>query len=181
LRRHKKLGLLAQPDESERDFVARVQLAARELRDKELDDIEDKYEKKRLTIEERLAKAGERVERVKDQARDAKRQTAISFGSAVLGSLLGRSLINQSTIYRSTTAAKSASRAQKAESQVGRAEESYGRIEQQLVLLEDEMKKELEAASERYETAVSDIDTTTVRPLKRDVVVNAFLVVWLPE
>jgi hypothetical protein len=48
-------------------------------------------------------------------------------------------------------------------------------------LLEDEMKKELEAASERYETAVSDIDTTTVRPLKRDVVVNAFLVVWLPE
>jgi hypothetical protein len=179
--RHKKLGLFAQPGESERDFVARVQLAARELRDNELDDIEDKYEKKRLVIEERLAKAGERVERVKDQARDAKRQTAISFGSAVLGSLLGRSLINQSTIYRSTTAAKSASRAQKAESQVGRAEESYGRVAQQLVLLEDEMKKELEAVSERYENAVNDIDTTTVRPLKRDVVVNAFLVVWLPE
>jgi hypothetical protein len=181
LQHHRKLGLIAQPDESERDFVARVQLAAREVRDKELDDIEDKYEKKRLTLEERLAKAEERVERVKDQAKDAKRQTAISFGSAVLGSLLGRSLINQSTIYRSTTAAKSASRAQKAEGQVGRAEESYGRVEQQLAMLEDEMKKELEAAGERYETAVNDIDTTTVRPLKRDVVVNAFLVVWLPE
>ncbi len=181
LRRHQKLGLIAQPDESERDFFARVQLAARELRDKELDDIEDKYEKKRLTLEERLAKAEERIERVKDQAKDAKRQTAISFGSAVLGSLLGRSLINQSTIYRSTTAAKSASRAHKAEGQVGRAEESYGRVKQQLAMLEDEMKKELEAASERYETAVNDIDTTTVRPLKRDVVVNAFLVVWLPE
>lgn len=181
LRRHKKLGLLAQPDESERDFVARVQLAARELRDKELDDIEDKYEKKRLTLEERLAKAEERVERVKDQAKDAKRQTAISFGSAILGSLLGRSLINQSTIYRSSTAAKSASRAHKAEGNVGRAEESYGRVEQQLAVLEDEMKKELEAASARYEMAVNEIDTTTVRPLKRDVVVNAFLVAWIPE
>ncbi len=181
LRRHRKLGLLAQPDESERDFVARVQLAARELRDREVDDIEEKYEKKRLTLEERLAKAEERVERVKDQEKDAKRQTAISFGSAILGSLLGKSLINQSTIYRSTTAAKSASRAQKATGQVGRAKESYERVEQQLALLEEEMKKELEAASERYETAVNDIDTTTIRPLKRDVVVNAFLVVWLPE
>jgi len=180
LRRHRKLGLLAQPDESESDFVARVQLAARELRDKELDDIEEKYEKKRFSIEERLAKAEEHVERVKDQAKDAKRQTAISFGSAILGSLLGKSLINQSTIYRSTTAAKSASRAQKAEGQVGRAEESYERIEQQLATLEDEMKKELETASERYETAVDAMDTMSIRPLKRDVVVDAFLVVWLP-
>ncbi len=181
LRRHAKLGLVSGPEESERDFAARVQMAARELRDKELDTIEEKYEKKRFAIEEKLAKAEERIERTKDQARDAKRQTAISFGSAILGSILGKSLINQSTIYRSSTAAKSASRAQKSSSNVGRAEESYERVEQQLAMLEENMKKDLEAVGARYEAAVDEIDTTTIRPLKRDVVVKAFLVAWLPD
>ena len=181
LRRHAGLGLVSQPEESERDFIARVQLAAREKRDQELDVIEEKYEKKRYAMEEKRAKAEERVERVKDQAKDAKRQTAISFGSAILGSILGKSLINQSTIYRSSTAVKSASRAHKSAGNVGRAEESYERVEQQLAMLEEDMKQDLEAVGARYEAAVSEIDTVTIRPLKRDVVVKAFMVAWLPE
>lgn len=181
LREHKKLGLVSELDENERDFIARVKMAAREQRDRELDEIEAKYEKKRLTIEERIAKAEERVDRVKDQAKDAKIQSAISFGAAALGAVLGKSLISQSTVYKSATAAKSASRATKSASNIGRAEDSVERVEQQLKLLEADMKKDLEAVSERYEAAADDIVTTSVKPLKRDVVVNAFVLVWLPE
>ncbi len=181
VREHKKLGLISELEESERDFVARVKMAAREKRDEEMDAVEAKYEKKRLTIEERVAKAEERVDRVKDQAKDAKIQSAISFGAAALGAVLGKSLLTQSTIYKSATAAKSASRASKSSSNIGRAEESFERTEQQMALLESDMKKDLEAISERYEAAADDIVTTTVRPLKRDVVVNAFILTWMPE
>lgn len=181
LREHKKLGLVSEKDESERDFIARVKMAAREARDLEIDQLEAKYEKKRLTIEEKMAKAEERVDRVKDQAKDAKIQSAISFGAAALGAVLGKSLVTQSTVYKSATAAKSASRATKSASNIGRAEESADRVEQQLQLLESDMKKDLEAISARYEAAAEEIVTTKIKPLKRDVVVNAFMLVWLPE
>mgnify|MGYP003830796649 FL=1 len=161
--------------------MARVKMAAREKRDEEFDVIEAKYEKKRLAIEEKIAKAEERVDRVKDQAKDAKLQSAISFGAAALGAVLGKSLLTQSTVYKSATAAKSASRAVKSSSNIGRAEESFDRVEQQLELLEADMKKDLEAISERYDAAADEIVTTAVRPLKRDVVVNAFVVTWMPE
>ncbi|HZK29316.1 MAG TPA: hypothetical protein VFD19_03765, partial [Clostridia bacterium] len=132
-------------------------------------------------LEERVAKAEERVDRVKGQAKDAKMQSAISFGAAALGAVLGKSLISQSTIYKSATAAKSASRAQKSTGNIGRAEESYERVEQQMALLEEDMKKDLEAVSDRYESAAEDIVPVMVRPLKRDVVVKAFMLVWLPQ
>ncbi len=181
IREHKKLGLVSELDENERDFVARVKMAAREQRDMEFDAIEAKYEKKRLTMEEKIAKAEERVDRVKDQAKDAKIQSAISFGAAALGAVLGKSLLTQSTVYKSATAAKSASRATKSASNIGRAEETVERVEQQMDLLEADMKKDLEIVSDRYESAADDIVTTAIRPLKRDVVVNAFTLVWLPQ
>lgn len=181
LREHKKLGLVSELEESERDFVARVKMAARELRDREMDDIESKYEKKKLALDEKIAKAEERVERVKDQAKDAKIQSAISFGAAALGAVLGKSLMTQSNVYKSATAAKSASRASKSAGNVGRAEESAERVEQQLALLEADMKKDLEAVSERYDAAPDEIVTASIRPLKRDVTVDALILAWIPE
>lgn len=181
IREHKKLGLVSTLEEDERDFVARVKMAAREKRDIEMDEVEAKYEKKRLAIEEKIAKAEERVDRVKDQAKDAKVQSAISFGAAALGAVLGKSLVSQSNVYKGATAAKSLSRASKSSSNVGRAEESYDRVEQQMVLLEADMKKDLEAVSERYDQAADEIVTTTVRPLKSNVVVNAMVLVWMPR
>lgn len=181
LREHKKLGLVSEMDESERDFIARVKMAAREVRDEEIDQLEAKYEKKRLAIEEKMAKAEERIDRVKDQAKDAKIQSAISFGAAALGAVLGKSLVTQSTVYKGATAAKSASRATKSASNIGRAEESAERVEQQFKLLEADMQKDMEAISDRYEAAADAIVTTKIKPLKRDVVVNAFVLVWLPE
>lgn len=181
LREHRKLGLVSDMDESERDFIARVKMAAREVRDEEIDQLEAKYEKKRLAIEERMAKAEERIDRVKDQAKDAKIQSAISFGAAALGAVLGKSLVTQSTVYKGATAAKSASRATKSASNIGRAEESAERVEQQFKLLEADMQRDMEAISDRYEAAADAIVTTKIKPLKRDVVVNAFLLAWLPE
>lgn len=181
IREHKKLGLVSELDEEERDFIARVKMAAREQRDIELDELEAKYEKKRLAIDERIAKAEEKVDRVKDQAKDAKVQSAISFGAAALGAVLGKSLVSQSNVYKSATAAKSLSRASKSSSNIGRAQESMERVEQQLTLLEEDMKKDIKALSERYDKAADDIVTVTVKPLKSNVVVNAFILVWLPE
>lgn len=178
---HKGFGLIADPEESESEFKARVTMAAREKRDNDIDAIRDKYEKKKRTIDDRLARAEERVERTKDQESDAKRQSAISIGSAILGGLLGRKFLGQSTVYRGTTAAKSVSRAHKSTGNVVRAEESFERVQQQLATLEKDMNEDLDAVSVAYESALDGIDTIELRPLKRDVVLDAYMLVWIPE
>ena len=181
LLRHKGLGLFADPDESESEFKARVTMAAREKRDADIDAIRDKYEKKKRTIDDRVARAEERVERTKDQESDAKRQSALSIGSAILGGLLGRKFLGQSTIYRGTTAAKTVSRARKSTGNVVRAEESFERVQQQLATLEKDMNEDLDAVSAAYDNALNGIDTLELRPLKRDVVLDAYMLVWVPE
>ncbi len=181
LLRHKGLGLFADPDESESEFKARVTMAAREKRDTDIDAIRDKYEKKKRTIDDRVARAEERVERTKDQESDAKRQSALSIGSAILGGLLGRKFLGQSTIYRGTTAAKTVSRARKSTGNVVRAEESFERVQQQLATLEKDMNEDLDAVSATYDNALNGIDTLELRPLKRDVVLDAYMLVWIPE
>ncbi|NMA18489.1 MAG: hypothetical protein GX939_07015 [Clostridiaceae bacterium] len=181
LLRHKGFGLFADPEESESEFKARVTMAAREKRDTDIDAIRDKYEKKKRTIDDRLARAEERVERTKDQESDAKRQSAISIGSAILGGLLGRKFLGQSTVYRGTTAAKSISRAHKSTGNVERAEESFERVQQQLATLEKDMNEDLDSVSAAYESALDGIDTVELRPLKRDVVLDAYMLVWVPE
>ncbi|NLZ67174.1 MAG: hypothetical protein GX910_05980, partial [Clostridiaceae bacterium] len=181
LLRHKGLGLFADPDESESEFKARVTMAAREKRDADIDAIRDKYEKKKRTIDDRVARAEERVERTKDQESDAKRQSALSIGSAILGGLLGRKFLGQSTIYRGTTAAKTVSRARKSTGNVVRAEESFERVQQQLAILEKDMNEDLNAVSAAYDNALNGIDTLELRPLKRDVVLDAYMLVWVPE
>ncbi len=181
LLRHKGLGLFADPDESESEFKARVTMAAREKRDADIDAIRDKYEKKKRTIDDRVARAEERVERTKDQESDAKRQSALSIGSAILGGLLGRKFLGQSTIYRGTTAAKTVSRARKSTGNVVRAEESFERVQQQLATLEKDMNEDLNAVSAAYDNALNGIDTLELRPLKRDVVLDAYMLVWIPE
>ncbi|NMA00529.1 MAG: hypothetical protein GX924_05795, partial [Clostridiaceae bacterium] len=136
---------------------------------------------KKRTIDDRVARAEERVERTKDQESDAKRQSALSIGSAILGGLLGRKFLGQSTIYRGTTAAKTVSRARKSTGNVVRAEESFERVQQQLATLEKDMNEDLDAVSATYDNALNGIDTLELRPLKRDVVLDAYMLVWIPE
>ncbi len=85
-------------EESERDFVARVKMAAREKRDEEFDVIEAKYEKKRpLRLKRRSQRRRGAVDRVKDQAKDAN-PVRYFLGAAALGAVLGKSLLTQSTV-----------------------------------------------------------------------------------
>lgn len=94
---------------------------------------------------------------------------------------MGRKFLGQSTIYRGTTAAKTVSRARKSTGNVVRAEESFERVQQQLATLEKDMNEDLEAVSAAYDNALNGIDTLELRPLKRDVVLDAYMLVWIPE
>ena len=136
--------------------------------------------RRKRTIDDRAARAEERVERTKDQESDAKRQSALSIGSAILADCW---VANFSDSLQSIAVQrrKTVSRARKSTGNVVRAEESFERVQQQLATLEKDMNEDLNAVSAAYDNALNGIDTLELRPLKRDVVLDAYMLVWIPE
>ncbi|MDD2426916.1 MAG: hypothetical protein PHR78_00325 [Eubacteriales bacterium] len=178
---HKELKMFSEPGETERDFAARVQLAAREERDAALDKLKDQFEIKQKTLEGKIIRAEERVDRETEQSKDAKRQTAISFGSAVLGALLGKSLVSQSSVGRAGTAAKSASRSKRQAEDIVRAEQALERLVAEKTELDAETEQALSDLAAVYDTASENVETVQIKPLKRDITVKAFALLWVPE
>ena len=180
LHRNRGLKALSRPDESERDFVIRMQMESRETRDKELEALRRKYASQLQTLEERLRKQAQAVEREKQQASDAKLQTMISIGSTILSGFLGKKAVSSGTVGKATTAARSASRATRQAGDVTRAEESQESIEARIKELEAALEADLEAVNEKYETKAESLEQFSLKPLKRDVNVKAVTLTWLP-
>lgn len=84
------LKTLSKPNESERDFRIRLQEASREERDQLVERLRQKYAPKIAALEERIRRAEQAVAREEEQAKQQKLQTAISFGTALLGAFLGK-------------------------------------------------------------------------------------------
>ena len=87
-------------NESERDFRVRLQEKAREQRDAAADKLRQKYAPKLAALQEQLRRAQAAVEREKDQARQQQMETALSFGTTLLGGFLGRKAVSVGSLGR---------------------------------------------------------------------------------
>lgn len=171
---------VSEPGESERDFRVRLQQNAREERDKELDKLRKKYSSKINTLEDRVRRSELTLRGKEDQAKQHKLQTAFSVGATVLGSFLGKSAINASTLGRATTAARGAGRITKSQEDAKRAAENVEAIRQQLLDLEEEFKRETDLLNEEMNPLTEELDQFTVKPLKKDIMLRAFALAWVP-
>jgi hypothetical protein len=99
---------------------------------------------KLASVEDRLARARQKVEKEKAEAQNQSLQTYVSIGSAVLGALFGRRKISSTTIGKAATSMRTASRAARQQADVAHAEESLSSLEEKRRLLEDELEAELE-------------------------------------
>ena len=169
-------GLTSEPGESEAAFRIRVRQLGRERRDKELDAVRPKFEKRVRTLEDRLQRATHAIEREAQQAGQAKLNTTIAVGQTLLGALFGR---RGSSFSRAGTAARSASRIAKEAADVERAQEKADRVEEELRELREDMEMALEEIRDRYEEDEA-FATTVIRPRPSDVDVLQIGVLWRP-
>ena len=171
---------VSEPGETERDFRVRLQQNAREERDKELDKLRKKYSSRINTLEDRIRRSELTLRNKEDQAKQHKLQTALSVGATVLGSFLGKSPISSTTLGRATTAARGAGRISKSQEDAKRAAENVEAIRQQLQDLEEEFKRETDLLSEAMNPLTEELEQFTVKPLKKDILLRAFALAWMP-
>ena len=117
------LKLTSAAGESDRDFRVRVQLAAREARDAQVEALRAKYATKITRATEKVRKAEDSVGREQQQVSQQRVQTAVSVGATIFGALLGRKMVSTSTLGRATTAARGVSRSMKETEDVAKAQE----------------------------------------------------------
>ena len=170
--------LVSEPGESEGAFRGRLQVRAREERDAGVEELRKKYAAKTSTLEERLSKAQQRVQREQGQAGSAKMDAFVAAGTAVLGMLLGRKRVSVTTASRMGTAVRRAGRSYDQSGDVTRAEESAERVRQQMAELEEELQSEITKLGDSYDAQKEELESVDIRPKRSDIQVHFVGVGW---
>ena len=177
---HPGLEIASEPGESERAFRIRLRDAGREERDRQIEDLREKYEKKLRTAAERVRKAEQKVEREEEQASAQRMNTYMNIGTTVLTALLGRKKVSRSTMGRASSTIRTMSRSTKEKQDVERALEDLSAREEDLQELEQELEQEVDALKERLDPDLVALETLEIKPRRQDVDVQLVALAWVP-
>ena len=178
--RSKRFRLTSTPAETEGDFRARLQDAASEQRDAAIAKIRKRYATKTTTLENRLIRAEQAIAVQKEQSTKKKLDTAISFGTAILGAVLGRKKFSSSTATKVGSAMKTAGSARKEAADVERAEQTAEKVKADMAALNAELEKEIAALDTSFDAQTEELSEIVVRAKSTDINVAITGLVWLP-
>jgi hypothetical protein len=176
----KSFGLISQLGESEGEFRLRMAQIMRENRDLEVAKLRKKYDKRFTTLKDRLMRAEQAIAREDEQAKASKMQTAISFGTAILGAFLGRKAVSATSAQRVGTAMRSASRVQKEKMDVARAQERADAVRRQLSELDDRLQEDIDAIEFSIDAEAEELEKISVKPKSTDITLEIFGLAWMP-
>jgi hypothetical protein len=169
--------LASAPGESEGDFRARLGQALREHRDAEVAGLRDRYAARLKSLDDRIRRATDRVEREQSQYRQRKLDTAISIGTSVLGAIFGGRSV---ATTRAGSAARSAGRVFSESGDVSRATDSLGALTAERDELLQLVEREASALAESLDPARIALARLHLAPRKSDTTVARLAIAWEP-
>ena len=173
----KSLKLTSNAGESEGDFRARLAQGLREHRDREVAKLREKHATKLKSLDDRLRRAADRVEREKSQYSQRKLDTAISIGTSVLGAIFGGRSV---ATTRAGSAARSAGRVFSERGDVSRADESL----EALTAERDELLKRIEQEASDLTSTLDPssiaLERVRISPRKSDIAIGRVAIAWEP-
>lgn len=169
------LGHFSATGKRERDFKIRLQQAAREQRDSEVDKLEKQFATAIERLEAKLRKEERELSDKEAEHAARKQQELVGIGETVLGFLVGRR-----TIRGLSTAASQ----RRITAGVGRAvEESKAEIaemEQEIDQVEQTIKAQSDAITLKWANLLDELTLEAVAPRRTDINVQMVALVWLP-
>jgi hypothetical protein len=172
------LKMVSEPEETEGEFRARLQVLAREKRDTEAQKLRDRFDRKIRAVEQRVLKARQKVDEQQSQAVASKIETALSVGTAVLGAFMGR---KRSSISSAGSALRKAGRMRKESSDAAIAREALVKAQADLEALNEQFEAELSRISEAFDAQSEALEHIDIRPKTSDIDVQYFGIAWEPR
>jgi hypothetical protein len=168
------------PGEPEGEFRARLALAARERRDRAVEELRRKYAPKLQAFDDRERRAQERTAREQSQLTQQKFQAAISIGASILGAFMGRKTLSVTNMNRAATAVRSATRVGRESGDVDRADDNLDVIRQQHADLQRQFEADTAALERSLDVSTINFRSVQVTPRKSDIAVGEVALVWAP-
>ena len=175
------LGEWSQADETEREFRVRLQQAAKEARDTELERLRAKYAPKLAAIDEKIRKAEQAADREASQARNSTLSSIVNVGATVLGAFLGRKKISTTTVNKAGSALRNVGQSMKESEDVNRAEQNAAAYRQQAFDLETEFRTESRDLEKRINPLTEPLETVALKPKKTNITPKLVALVWTPH
>ena len=124
-----------------------------------------------------MQRAMDHLSEQKGQATNAKMDTALRFGSALLGAVFGKSI----SMTKGRTAMSGASRAWKESGDVERAEEKVERLKDELADLQAVAGQEIAELKESIDPMKEKLEEIRLTPLKKNCSAESVGIVWFPQ
>jgi hypothetical protein len=174
------VDLTSSPGEDERAFRIRLAQIMRETRDKAVEELKAKFQKKFADCEEDIQRYQLAVQAKQAQSTSSKVSSAVSFGSTVLGAIFGKKILTTGNISKVATAAKSVGRTMQTSENVEIAQQKLQSAQAELDDLHDKLKKEIDELKEQYESGNLKLESVELKPTKSNINVRLVGLVWLP-
>jgi hypothetical protein len=169
------------PAEPEGAFRARLQDLGNQERDRRAAVLQSRYEKKLARLQAKLQRAQQRVTKESEQAQTHKIDTAISFGSAVLGALLGRKAVSVTSAGRVGSAIRKAGRAREQASDVTRARDTLAAVQAEVEELSAAFEEEIEQLEDTYDASTEELTARKIMAKLTDIETDLIAVGWEPH
>jgi DNA-binding ferritin-like protein len=165
----KSLKVESKPDEEKADFLVRVQDVANDKKEEELEKLKARYKKRLDTLEDRLQRAQERVEKEKSDSTSSMLEAGIS----ILGALFGRT-----TPTKLGRAVSKSSKILKERGDLSRAEQRVAEIQSDIEDLEYELEDKIDELNQKYDIDNLEISEYFIKPKKTNIEIKECAVVW---
>lgn len=177
----KALSETSRSDESESDFRIRLRHAAREERDLQIEKVRSKYASSFRTLEDRIRRAEQKVEREKAQRSEKTMSAGISVLTSIAGALFGRKLKSVTNVTRAGSAMKSASSIAKESADIRHANEALESLLERRAELNADVEADVARIQDELDPALMELDREEIKPRKSDIEVSRLQLVWLPH
>ncbi len=174
---HPGLKVTQMPGESERDFRIRVQQAAREKRDAEIDKLETKIETQIDRLREKQRKEEADIAKAKANYESRRMQEVVGVGETVLGYILGR----KRGVSGLSRAASNRRMTSQAGMNIELSEQEVEEIKGKIAEAEVELKEMIEEIAAKWEATMEEVSETEIKPRRSDVQVGLVTLAWAPH
>ncbi|MFW2351800.1 ATP-binding protein [Aliarcobacter butzleri] len=172
------LKITSKQTESLNDFKIRLQDRLNEKIDLEVEKLKVKFVKENDSIETKLSKLYEKLQKEEIQATSTTTDTIISIGTSLLGAFFGNSVINKTNIGKVATSAKGASKILKERNDVKQVENEILELQQQKEALKTLLENEIEKINLANQSSNFPIEEIFIKPKRSDIYNTKLALLW---
>ncbi|RBQ28110.1 ATP-binding protein [Aliarcobacter vitoriensis] len=168
LYKNESLKLTSKQNENLNDFKIRIQDRLNEKIDLEIEKLKEKFKKDNFSIEQKLSKLFDKLEKEQMEASSVATNSIISIGTSILGAFFGKS--SKSAIAsKVATSSRGVSKVLKEKNDVKAVENEINLLQTQRDELQNRLTIEIDKINQEFDISKYEVEELFIKPKRSDI------------